>query len=348
MYHFSDKTDYTYSLFGRNITFREESRKNTNDSQSTTNSDGGMVPKILPSSLYPSYRPSTARNYPSTRPSSMPSTSFPTTFPSAGPSTSPSFSMQPSSPPSKFPSSSPTTTPGCPEKLLNFATLDADNLLTLKYEVVIYQGNMESLGGGLLCISLEYAGTAGWMGVAFSEATRNPQFGRKEAVIGIVGIQTTSAMSTDNSTSLGQQNVALENGPQFVNPGKYEIPAGGIGNDAYYGPGLKLLRDIDGQTLIDGTISMVDPYANLVSDQSKKSTVLSFAKYLREPGEIEINPYVSTLLMYVVAPLDGNNYDGNPEWKSTYLNFLQSSSRVKSGPVRKRTRQHSPGEINRI
>lgn len=196
--------------------------------------------------------------------------------------------------------------------------------------------------GGLLCISLEYSGDAGWIGLAFSDATRDPQFGRKEAIIGIVGLQTTSAMSMDGSTSLGQQNVVLESGPNFVNPGKYKIPAGGIGNDAYYGPSLKLLSDIDEQTLIDGSVGIIDSYAGIISDQSRMDTVLSFAKYLREPDEIEIDPYDSTLLMYAVAPLDGEgNYDGNPKWKSTYLNFSENSAEVKSGLDRKRKRQHS-------
>jgi hypothetical protein len=54
-------------------------------------------------------------------------------------------------------------------------TLDEDNLLTLKCEVFVYQGAIgASLGGGLLCLSLEYSGYAGWIGLAFSEASRDP------------------------------------------------------------------------------------------------------------------------------------------------------------------------------
>mmetsp|Transcript_34799 Transcript_34799/g.62649 ORF Transcript_34799/g.62649 Transcript_34799/m.62649 type:complete len:271 (-) Transcript_34799:692-1504(-) len=266
----------------------------------------------------------------------------PSSAPSYLPSLSPtSLSMQPSSAPSYLPSFSPTSRPECPEQLLKFTTLDDDGLLTLRYEVVHYEGDMFDDLGGLLCISLEYTGTAGWIGLAFSEATRNPQFGRKEAIIGIPGIKTSVTVATDGSASLGQQIYALEGGPVFRNPGKYEIPAGGI-EDGFSGPSLNLLSDIHKQTLINGSVSMLNAYLETDNDAVSdfRSTKLSFAKYLREPEEIEIDPYESTLLLYVVAPLDNDGgYDGNPEWKYTYLNLLDSSPDVvKSGFDRKRKR----------
>jgi len=217
----------------------------------------------------------------------------------------------------------------------------------MRYEVIIYPGDTKDGLGGLLCVSLEYTGgAAGWIGLAFSEASRAPQFGRKEAIIGIPGVQTSVAVDADGGASLGQQNVELKDGPEFVNPAKYVIPAGGIGEDGYYGPSLKLLSHIDKQTLITGSVSTTNAYLDpdgVVFDNM--STKISFVKYLREPGEIEIDPFGSTLLLYAVAaiPLDGNGeYDGNPEWMSTYFNFLGSSSNnVKSGLVRKRERQHN-------
>lgn len=247
-----------------------------------------------------------------------------------------------------MPSVSPTSIPECPEQLLKSVALDDyDDLLTLNYEVVVYQGDMANGVGGLLCMSLEYAGSAGWIGLAFSEATRDPQFGRKEAIIGMPGMRSSRVFLTEGSaSSVGQHNAALgEMGLAFTNPGKYEIPPGGI-EDGFYGPSLSLLRGIGGQTLINGSVSMVWPYSNDAGDadddivmQMDPRTRMSFVKYLREPNEISIDPYQPTLLLYAAAaPLrneDGtiNGYNGNPEWKYTYLNLLNSSD------VRKRKRQ---------
>ena len=48
----------------------------------------------------------------------------------------------------------------------------------------------------------------------------------------------------------------------FMNPGKYEIPAGGIGkNGGYNGPSLNILNDVDKQILINGSVSIIDPFA---------------------------------------------------------------------------------------
>ena len=47
----------------------------------------------------------------------------------------------------------------------------------------------------------------------------------------------------------------------FMNPGKYEILAGGIvKNGEYNRPSLNLLRDIDKQTLINRSVSVIDPH----------------------------------------------------------------------------------------
>jgi len=279
-----------------------------------------------------------------TRPSLMPTTSSPSINPSTHPTSTPTLSYQPTLNPSDSPSSSPTGIPGCPDTLLNWVPLGEDDLLTLKYEVVVYQGAMSSaLGGGLLCVSLEYAGSAGWIGLAFSEASRDPHFGVKEAIIGIPGLPHSDAVAEGGSASLGQQsNVALENGPAFVNPAKYLIPAGGTGKDGYSGPSLNLLVDVDRQTLVNGSVSVVvdQQSGGIISGQNQQKTRLSFVKYLRELNEIMIDPYGSTLLLYVVASLDSEGeYDGNPEWQSTTLTLLANSSTVK-GYVRKRTRQH--------
>ena len=76
---------------------------------------------------------------------------------------------------------------------------------------------------------------------------------------------------------------------------------------------------------------------------------MSFAKYLREPDEIEIDPFESTLLLYAVSTLDddgGDYYEGNPEWKYTYLTFLDvDADALTLGLDRKRKREHH--DINR-
>jgi hypothetical protein len=315
-------------------------RPSHDPNQNTTSNDATLATKLSPSSMASSLLPST-------RPSSMPTTSPPSSTPSSDPTPTPSFSNRPTLHPTDSPSSSPTGIPGCPDTLLNWVTLDEDNLI-LKYEVVVYQGAMSlELGGGLLCVSLEYEGPAGWIGLAFSEASRDPQFGLKEAIIGIPGLPNSVAVAEDGSASLGQQsNVALEDGPAFINPAKYLIPAGGTGKDGYSGPSLNLLVNVDKQTLVNGSVSIVEGQQSgggIISVQDQNSmpkTRLSFVKYLRELNEIEIDPYGSTLLLYVVALLDvDGEYDGNPEWQSTTLTLLTNTSDVK-GYVRKRTWQH--------
>jgi len=306
----------------------------------------------LPPSLAPSYSPSgtpSATTAPTGQPSSDPSAS-PSWSPTAQPSTSPTITFPPTVSPSSMPSSSPTDSPGCPDRLLKSVALDQS--LTMWYEVIVFQGDTFGGMGGLLCVSLEYTGSpAGWIGIAFSEAHRNPQFGRKEAIIGMPGVQTSLAVHAEEAgASIGQQSFGLEDGPQFVNPGKYEIPAGGISEDGregrgYSGPSMVALSRFEKQTLMNGSISAINSYLtpnDSVSDLM--STRVTFAKYLQEPGEIRINPYRSTLLLYAVAAVttDGKGeYDGNPEWKETRIKFLESSpDNTKSALVRKRKRHH--------
>jgi hypothetical protein len=175
------------------------------------------------------------------------------------------------------------------------------------------------------------------MGLAFSTAGRNPQFGRREAVIGMPGVESAVAVASKNVTSQAinpseNQNNFVEGGPYFVNPGKYEIPAGGL--QGYYGPSLNFLMSGSQQTLVNA--STIISY-----DSNQTTTRLSFAKYLREPGEIEINPMSGpTLILYAVAPVDANGVfvNENPEWK--YINLvLEGSSNTKSTFTRKR--QHN-------
>lgn len=196
-------------------------------------------------------------------------------------------------------------------------------------------------------VSLEYAGPAGWIGLGLSEAARNPQFGRKEAVIGIPGIGKAAAVRAEEGGSgPGQQIFAREGGPAFTNPGKYEIPAGGI-EKGFSGPSLKLLRGVDRQTLRHGSVSAINAYLDpngVVSEFIV--TKMSFEKFLWEPDEIEVDPNASTLLLYAAAPVDSSGaYDGNPEWKHTYLTFLDGPPDVlKEESVRKRTRKHRSNE----
>ena len=116
----------------------------------------------------------------------------------------------------------------------------------------------------------------------------------------------------------------LSDGPKFFNPAKYLIPAGGIGKNGFSGPSLTLLASADKQTLVNGSVSVAfddDQLGGVISDQGQGViTRLSFGKYLREPNEIEIDPFGVTLLLYAVAAVDSNGeYDGNPEWRSTAL-----------------------------
>lgn len=97
----------------------------------------------------------------------------------------------------------------------------------MHYEVVEFPG--DPLGvGGMLCTSIEYDGNAGCIGLALSGASRDPTFGRKEAIIGIPGVSTSVAVTSSGTTaSVGQQvGSNFSGGPVLINPGKYEIPAG--------------------------------------------------------------------------------------------------------------------------
>jgi len=208
----------------------------------------------------------------------------------------------------------------------------------LNYEIVEYQGEFGELnGGGLLCATLDYTGTAGWMGVAFSEAFRNPKFGRKEAIIGIPGMPLSVAVGKDDGVGLGQQlGGSVPGSPPFRNPAKYLIEAGGIGDDGYSGPSLSHLYSPEKQTLMNGSTTLV------TNPDGQIHTQMYFTKILREPDEIEIDPYAYTLFLYNVASWDGSGeYDGNPEWKDTTVNFLGASGTKSSSVVRKRQRHHS-------
>ena len=316
-------------------------------------SDGNVITKQAPSTAVPSL--SNLPSYlPSAEPSSVPSTSYPSSmpsealtespsnFPSNFPTVAPSTSELPTMAPSYMPSTSPTTVPGCPNELTKSISLGDDNLLTLNYEIVEYQGQLGvQNGGGLLCAQLDYIGAAGWIGLALSEASRNPQFGRKEAIIGIPGMVSFDAVGDDGSVSLGQQlGGGIEGGPPFANPAKYDIRAGGIGDDAYNGPALSGLREIDKQTLVNGSTIFV------IDQGGEVHTQMYFTKFLREPGEIDIDPYGYTLLLFAVASWDATSgeYDANPEWQDTTVNFLSSFGKSVLGSVtRKRKRKHSIG-----
>ncbi|KAL3758561.1 hypothetical protein ACHAWU_008315 [Discostella pseudostelligera] len=292
--------------------------------QNASNPDTAMESKFTPS----------VKLEPSSAPSLMPSTSSsPTSYPSIDITSTPSISFEPTLPPSDMPSFSPTTVPVCPDQLLNTVPLDDANMLTFKYELVM--SNFYP-GGGLLCASLEFAGTAGWIGVAFSTASRDPQFGVKEAVIGIPGILTTTAVARDGSATLGNQgNVVLDDALTYLNPAKYLIPAGGLDTEGYLGPIVKLLRNLEMQTLVNATVTFItDAFSDdsNSTDQSANDsihrTLLTFAKHLQEPNEIKIEPHGSNLLLFAVAMVDDDGeYDGNPEWQSINL-VLDGSSDV--------------------
>jgi hypothetical protein len=65
-------------------------------------------------------------------------------------------------------------------------------------------------------------------GFAVSGASRDPAFGRNEAIIGIPGVTTLVAVAPPGTdVAVGQQvGTGMQDGPTLVNPGKYEIPAG--------------------------------------------------------------------------------------------------------------------------
>jgi len=146
------------------------------------------------------------------------------------------------------------------------------------------------------------------------------------------GVDSSEAVSLANTTSQalnpsGSQSNFVD-GPYFVNPGKYVIPAGGL-EGGYYGPSLDLLMPGFQQTLVNASVT------TSLNESNQTITRLSFAKYLREWGEITIDPLSGpTLLLYAVAPVDENGtyVNDNPEWR--YINLiLQTWS--------KRKRQHS-------
>eukprot|EP00984_Skeletonema_dohrnii_P031444 scaffold23959_cov114-Skeletonema_dohrnii-CCMP3373.AAC.1 len=302
--------------------------------------DGGLGTKVSQIPAVASNNPSSAPTpIVSDSPSSTPtSSSHPTSTPSISPSNlaSESPSSEPTATRSDSPSSSPSILDECPETLSRSMPFISDTSLTLYYETVIYQDHPT---GGLLCASLEYSGAAGWIGIAFSTAGRNPQFGRREAIIGMPGVDTSIAVSAENVTSSalnpsGSQNNFVEGGPYFVNPGKYEIPAGGL--DGYYGPSLGFLMSGSQQTLVNASVTTSD-------DSNQTVTRLSFAKYLLEPGEIEIKPMSGpTLILYAVAPIDtssGLYINENPQWK--YINMILGGGRSNTRSSLMRKRQHN-------
>lgn len=301
--------------------------------------DGGLSTKLTPVTAAPSISPT---ERPSINPSSIPtpissdipsftptSSSSPSAIPSMSSMPSESPSLEPTLVPSTSPSASPTTLDECPETLTKSMPFISDTSLTLYYETVIYPSHPT---GGLFCASLEYVGTAGWIGIAFSTAGRNPQFGRREAIIGIPGVDSSDAVSSANTTSQalnpsGSQSNFVDGGPYFVNPGKYVIPAGGL--EGYYGPSLDLLMPGFQQTLVNASVT------TSLNESNQTITRLSFAKYLREWGEITIDPLSGpTLILYAVAPVDENGTytNDNPEWR--YINLILET-------WSKRKRQHS-------
>jgi len=302
------------------------------DSNSTSMGSDESIITTLSLSSIPSYAPSSANSvtpshFPSHLSSETPSSSK---IPSSQPSWQPTVSSQPtistsptltpsldsSSSPSNIPSTSPTMRLECPEELTMVVTLDEEGLFTMKYHVVIYPDDYGDGLEGILCASLEYSGYASWLGLALSDATRDPRFGRKEAIIGIPGIQQTMAVVSSDvgSASLGQQvGGGIKDGPPFQNPAKYIIPAGGIG-DGYSGPSLILLNDK--QTLMNGSVT-VDP------NNTTNITQMTFEKYLTETSEVPINPYEPNLFMYAAASeVDEDGEFDNSEWKYVSLTLL--------------------------
>lgn len=125
------------------------------------------------------------------------------------------------------------------------------------------------------------------------------------------------------------------------------LSIGGV--NGYSGPSLNTLLTPDKQTLINGSSYILGPNDDALQNPT---TQLSFTKYLREPNEIEIDPYKSTLLLYAVASIDDDgNYNDNPDWKFTYVTLLEdgiaSSKKKKMEVVRKRLRRHE-GEFGDV
>jgi hypothetical protein len=65
---------------------------------------------------------------------------------------------------------------------------------------------------------------------------------------------------------------------------------------------------------------------------------MTFTKFLREPNEIEIDPFKSTLFLYAVATIDEDGeFNDNPDWLANYITLLES---VTTTAARKRLRRH--------
>ena len=198
--------------------------------QQTADIKNPPADSIIPTiSSYPTTSSSPSTLSPTNTPSFTPTTSIPTFSPST---TEPTLSRNPSSIPSlspsisSAPSSTPTGIPRCPEELQRTADLGPKSLITMRYEIIPLP--LSDPHGGLFCVSIEYPGNAGWIGFAVSGASRDPAFGRKEAIIGIPGVSTLVAVAgPGREVAVGQQvGTAVIDGPVLINPGKYEIPAG--------------------------------------------------------------------------------------------------------------------------
>jgi hypothetical protein len=74
------------------------------------------------------------------------------------------------------------------------------------------------------------------------------------------------------------------------------------------------------QTLGDATVAIVGPDDNPLQ---KPTTTMTLTKFLREPNEIEIDPFKSTLFLYAGAKIDedGDNND-SPEWIANYVTLF--------------------------
>ena len=99
---------------------------------------------------------------------------------------------------------------------------------------------------------------------------------------------------------MGQQNtVELTDGPAFINPANYSIPAGGTGRNGYSGPSLNLLVDAEKQTLVNGSVSIIEGQSSggIISDLDRK-LILSLYKNRRRLRLILMaRPYRFTRLL---------------------------------------------------
>ena len=86
---------------------------------------------------------------------------------------------------------------------------------------------------------------------------------------------------------------------------------------------------MDKQTLMNGLVSI------------ESGTFLEFQKYLTEPGQVAINPYESTILLYAVSTLNDNDeYDNSFEWQFVDVIFENDNSTAIDDVARKRARHH--------